>query len=193
MARGSAMIPDDDFIQSDQVPGPSKEEIRCLVMCKAMITSDDVVVDVGCGSGGFTVESAQLAKKVIALDKNPEAIKITSKNIKKHDLEEKVQLIKGDALKVIEKLDFIDVLLVGGSSGDLSQIISKGIEKLTPNGRIVITSILLETRVEAVQTLKNMGLSPEVVEVTIAKGKIIQRGTMMMGRNPITIIYSVKK
>lgn len=57
------MIPDDDFIQSDQVPGPSKEEIRCLVMCKAMITSDDVVVDVGCGSGGFTVESAQLAKK----------------------------------------------------------------------------------------------------------------------------------
>jgi cobalt-precorrin-6B (C15)-methyltransferase len=193
MARGSAMIPDDDFIQSDQVPGPSKEEIRCLVMCKAMITSDDVVVDVGCGSGGFTVESAQLAKKVIALDKNPEAIKITSKNIKKHDLEEKVQLIKGDALKVIEKLDFIDVFLVGGSSGDLSQIISKGIEKLTPNGRIVITSILLETRVEAVQTLKNMGLSPEVVEVTIAKGKIIQRGTMMMGRNPITIIYSVKK
>jgi cobalt-precorrin-6B (C15)-methyltransferase len=193
MARGSAMIPDDDFIQSDQVPGPSKEEIRCLVMCKAMITSDDVVVDVGCGSGGFTVESAQLAKKVIALDKNPEAIKITSKNIKKYDLEEKVQLIKGDALKVIEKLDFIDVLLVGGSSGDLSQIISKGIEKLTPNGRIVITSILLETRVEAVQTLKNMGLSPEVVEVTIAKGKIIQRGTMMMGRNPITIIYSVKK
>jgi cobalt-precorrin-6B (C15)-methyltransferase len=193
MARGSAMIPDDDFIQSDQVPGPSKEEIRCLVMCKAMITSDDVVVDVGCGSGGFTVESAQLAKKVIALDKNPEAIKITSKNIKKYDLEEKVQLIKGDALKVIEKLDFIDVFLVGGSSGDLSQIISKGIEKLTPNGRIVITSILLETRVEAVQTLKNMGLSPEVVEVTIAKGKIIQRGTMMMGRNPITIIYSVKK
>ncbi|HHT18729.1 MAG: precorrin-6Y C5,15-methyltransferase (decarboxylating) subunit CbiT [Euryarchaeota archaeon] len=187
------MIPDDDFIQSDQVPGPSKEEIRCLVMCKAMITSDDVVVDVGCGSGGFTVESAQLAKKVIALDKNPEAIKITSKNIKKYDLEEKVQLIKGDALKVIEKLDFIDVFLVGGSSGDLSQIISKGIEKLTPNGRIVITSILLETRVEAVQTLKNMGLSPEVVEVTIAKGKIIQRGTMMMGRNPITIIYSVKK
>ncbi|HHY00952.1 MAG TPA: precorrin-6Y C5,15-methyltransferase (decarboxylating) subunit CbiT [Methanothermobacter sp.] len=187
------MIRDDDFIQSDQVPGPSKEEIRCLVMCKAMITSADLVVDVGCGSGGFTVESAQLAKKVIALDKNPEAIKITSKNVKKHELEEKVQLIKGDALKVIQKLDPFDVLLVGGSSGDLSQIISKGIEKLKKDGRIVITSILLETRVEAVQTLKKMGLSPEVVEVTIAKGKIIKRGTMMMGRNPITIICAVKK
>ena len=57
----------------------------------------------------------------------------------------------------------------------------------------MITSILLETRVEAVQTLKKMGLSPEVVEVTIAKGKIIKRGTMMMGRNPITIICAVKK
>ena len=29
------MIPDDEFIQSKKVPGPTKEEIRCLVMCKA--------------------------------------------------------------------------------------------------------------------------------------------------------------
>jgi cobalt-precorrin-6B (C15)-methyltransferase len=33
---------------------------------------------------------------------------------------------------------------------------------------------------------------PDVVEVTIAKGKITDRGTMMMGRNPITIISAVK-
>ncbi|HOI41294.1 MAG TPA: precorrin-6Y C5,15-methyltransferase (decarboxylating) subunit CbiT [Methanobacterium sp.] len=187
------MIPDEEFIQSDSVPGPSKEEIRCLVMCKAMINSEDVVVDVGCGSGGFTVESALRGKKVIALDKNPEAIEITSKNVQKHNIQDKVQLIEGDALKVIEQLEPFDVLLVGGSSGDLPQIIDIGIWKLKKKGRILITSILLETRVEAVQTLKNLGLYPEVVEVTIAKGKLMERGTMMMGRNPITIISAVKK
>jgi len=187
------MIPDEEFIQSDSVPGPSKEEIRCLVMCKAMINSEDVVVDVGCGSGGFTVESALRGKKVIALDKNPEAIEITSKNVQKHNIQDKVQLIEGDALKVIENLDPFDVLLVGGSSGDLPQIIDMGIGKLKKNGRILVTSILLETKAEAVQKLKNLGLHPEVVEVTIAKGKIMERGTMMMGRNPITIVSAVLK
>jgi cobalt-precorrin-6B (C15)-methyltransferase len=81
---------------------------------------------------------------------------------------------------------------VGGSSGDLPLIIKEGYEKLKKKGRIVITSILLETRVEAVSALKKIGMTPDVVEVTIAKGKHTERGTMMMGRNPITIISAVK-
>lgn len=193
MARGDPMITDDNFIQSSDVPGPTKEEIRCLVMCKAQISSGDVVVDVGCGSGGLTVESAQRAKKVIALDKNPEAINITSKNLIKHEIQNKVELIEGDALNIIKDLNPFDVLVVGGSSGDLPNIIIQGYEKLKTNGKMVITSILLETRVEAVKTIEKLGMMPDVVEVTIAKGKIIDRGTMMVGRNPITIISAIKK
>jgi cobalt-precorrin-6B (C15)-methyltransferase len=192
MAGRDPMIPDDEFIQIKNVPGPTKEEVRCLVMCKARISSQDTVVDVGCGSGGLTLESAQRALNVIALDKNPEAINLTRKNLEKHGLTYNVQLLEGDALQVLEGINSFDVLLVGGSSGDLPIIIKQGYEKLEKNGRIVITSILLETRVEAVNTIKNIGLVPDVVEVTIAKGKITERGTMMMGRNPITIISAVK-
>ncbi len=186
------MIFDDDFIQSSEVPGPTKEEVRCLVMCKAQISSEDIVLDVGCGTGGLTVESALRAKKVIAVDKNPEATKLTLKNLEKHNLQNNVQIIDGDALNIIEDLTPFDVLLVGGSSGDLPMIISLGYQKLKKNGRILVTSILLETRVEAVETLKKLGMTLDVVEVTIAKGKLMERGTMMMGRNPITIISAVK-
>ena len=146
------MIRDEEFIKSEAVPGPTKEEIRCLVMCKGQIAHQDVVLDVGCGTGGLSVESARRAKKVIALDKNPEAIEITRKNLEKLDLIHKVQLLEGDAISLMEKVDSFDVLLVGGSSGDLTQIIKKGYEKLKPNGRIVVTSILLETRLQAVET-----------------------------------------
>ncbi len=186
------MIPDDEFIQIKNVPGPTKEEVRCLVMCKAQISSEDTVVDVGCGSGGLTLESAQRALNVIALDKNPEAIDLTRKNLKKHGLTNNVQLIEGDALQILESINSFNVLLIGGSSGDLPLIIQQGYEKLEKNGRIVITSILMETRVEAVKSIKKIGMVPDVVEVTIAKGKITERGTMMMGRNPITIISAVK-
>ncbi|NYB52428.1 MAG: precorrin-6Y C5,15-methyltransferase (decarboxylating) subunit CbiT [Methanobacteriaceae archaeon] len=187
------MIKDEDFIQSEKVPGPTKEEVRCLVMCKARISSNDVVLEVGCGTGGLTVQSAMRAKEVISIDKNPEAISLTQRNIIKHGLLEKVKLIEGDALSVMKEITSFDVVLVGGSSGDLPLIINEGFQKLNPKGRIVVTSILLETRVEAVRTFKKLSVIPDVVEITFAKGKVTNRGTMMMGRNPITIVSATKK
>ena len=186
------MIPDENFIQIPGVPGPTKEEIRCLVMCKAQISNSDVVVDVGCGSGGMTAESALRARKVYAIDKNPDAVKLTQKNLKQHGISEKVQLIEGDALEILDELQGFDILLVGGSNGDLPLIISLGYEKLKKGGKIIVSSILIESRVEAVDTLKKLGMEPEIIEIFIAKGKIISRGTMMMGRNPITIISAIK-
>ena len=186
------MIPDENFICVPEVPGPTKEEIRCLVMCKAQITNNDVVVDVGCGSGGITVESALRAKKVYAIDKNTDAVKLTKDNLINHKVSGKVQLMEGDALEILDDLQSFDVLLVGGSSGDLPLILSLGYEKLKKGGKIIVLSILLETKVEAVDTLKKLGMKPEIIEIFIAKGKIMSRGTMMKGRNPITIISSVK-
>ena len=186
------MIPDKDFIKNPEVPGPTKEEIRCVVMCKSKVSSDDVVVEIGCGTGGLTLEFAKRAKMVYAIDKDVEAVKITRENLKKFGREEKVQVIPGDALDVLENITSFDILMIGGSSGDLPSIMEKGYEKLKINGRILVTSILLETRVEAVKTMQAMGMVPDVVDISISKGKIIERGTMMLGNNPVTIVSAEK-
>ena len=39
------MISDENFIKNPNVPGPTKEEIRCLVMCKSQVKPKDVVVE----------------------------------------------------------------------------------------------------------------------------------------------------
>ena len=64
------MINDQNFIKIPDVPGPTKEEIRCLVICKSSVKSEDVVVDIGCGTGGLTVEFAKRAKTVYSIDLN---------------------------------------------------------------------------------------------------------------------------
>lgn len=186
------MIPDEDFIIKKDVPGPTKEEIRCLVMCKSKVSEDDIVVDVGCGTGGLTVEFAKKAKMVYAVDKNSDALELTEKNLKKHELRKKVELIEGEALAVLDRIPNFDVLMVGGSSGNLPSIIKKGYEKLKDNGRIVITAILLETRFEAIKNMQDLGMVPDVAEVSISKGKFIDRGTMMLSRNPVAIISARK-
>jgi len=186
------MIKDQDFIKNPDVPGPTKEEVRCLVMCKSGVSKDDVVVDIGCGTGGLTVEFAKRAKFVYSIDTNPKAIETTIKNLEKHDVIDNVKVIEGDGLDVLNDLETYDLLMIGGSSGKLPQIIKRGYEKLNTGGRIVITAILLETRVDAVSTLKKLSFKPDVVDVAISKGELTERGTMMFAKNPITIISAQK-
>lgn len=186
------MIPDSSFISSNDVPGPTKEELRCIIICKSKVSSNDTVVDIGCGTGGLTVEFAKRAQIVYAIDKNMEALKLTQKNLQKHNLTNKVQLLHKNALKALRDIEDIDILMIGGSGGDLSLIIEKGYKKLKKDGRIIITSILLETPTEAIKTLKNLEMSIEVVNVSISKGKMMDRGTMMFANNPITIITAQK-
>ena len=186
------MIPDDDFITHENVPGPTKEEIRCLVMCKSNASQNDTVVDIGCGTGGLTLEFAKRSRIVYAVDKDKNALKTTAKNLKKHNLDKKVQLIHKDALEALSDIETFDILMIGGSGGDLPILIEEGYKKLKINGKIIVTSILLETPAEAIKTMKKLHMNIDVVDVSISKGTILERGTMMLARNPITIVTGKK-
>ncbi|MBC7101008.1 precorrin-6Y C5,15-methyltransferase (decarboxylating) subunit CbiT [Methanothermobacter tenebrarum] len=183
------MIPDEDFIKDDRVPGPTKEEIRCLVLCKADPNGGETVADVGCGTGGFTLEFAKRANRVYAIDKNPQAIKITRENLIKHGLGENVELINDDAEEALKEIGDLDIIVIGGSGGRLSKIIKVGARKLKGHGRIIVTSILLETKIEAIQTFKKLGFEYGIIDVNIARGHPLERGTMMLANNPISIIW----
>ena len=68
-----------------------------------------VVVDIGCGTGGLTVEFAKRAKTVYSIDINPMAIKTTIENIQKHDVEKNVEIIEANGLYVLDELGNFDI------------------------------------------------------------------------------------
>lgn len=185
------MFKDSDFKTSPNVPGPTKEEIRCLVICKSNVKKDDIVVEIGCGTGGLTLEFAKRSKKVYSTDKNPEAVKITRENLLEQELLDNVNLYEEDALSLLESAPKFDILMIGGSGGDLYPIIEKASTKLNPGGRIIVTAILMETKTQSISKLKELGFKVEIIEVNISKGRIIDRGTMMFSQNPIAIIYTI--
>jgi cobalt-precorrin-6B (C15)-methyltransferase len=186
------MIRDADFYKDPQVPGPSKEEIRCLVMCKADVADDEVVLEVGCGTGGLTVELSRRAAKVYAVDKNPQALEVTRTNLRKLNPKGRVELLLGDALEVMEDLPAYDLLVVGGSGGELEEIIKKAHQQLKPAGRVIVTAILLETKLYSLKIMENLGMDPQLVEVFVARGQPTPLGTMMQGQNPVAIIQGTK-
>jgi cobalt-precorrin-6B (C15)-methyltransferase len=189
-------IPDDLFNQSDEVPGPTKEEIRVVTISKARLCEGSVVIDVGCGTGGLTVEAAlQVAPKgkVYAIDEDAAAIQLTKSNVEKFGVEDNVVVAGGKAPEALQSLPKADAVLIGGGSGALREILRISNDKLKANGRIVINAILLETASTAIDELKALNFKDiDVALVSVAKGKQINSGTMMMARNPITIVSATK-
>jgi len=188
-------IPDELFLQSDRVPGPTKEEIRVITISKARLREGFCVVDVGCGTGGLTVEAALQVGykgKVFAIDEDEDAVGLTKANLAKFDAQDVVQVIHGKAPEVMRNLPQVDAVIIGGSSS-LREVIRSSYEKLKENGRIVINAILLETGYTALDEIKKLGFKDvDVTLVSVAKGREVDSGTMMLARNPITIISATK-
>ena len=188
-------IPDELFLQSDGVPGPTKEEIRVITISKARLHEGFYVVDVGCGTGGLTVEAALQVGykgKVFAIDEDKGAVELTKANLAKFDAQDIAQVIHGKAPEVMRNLPKVDAVIIGGSSS-LREVIRSSYDKLKENGRIVINAILLETGYTALDEIKKLNFKDvDVTLVFVAKGREVDSGTMMLARNPITIISATK-
>jgi cobalt-precorrin-6B (C15)-methyltransferase len=126
------------------------------------------------------------------MDDDEEAVRLTKGNVAKFDAQDIVQVIHGKAPEAMSNLPKVDAVIVGGSSS-LREVIRASYEKLKENGRIVINAILLETGYAALDEIKKLNFKDiDVVVVSVAKGKEVNSGTMMLARNPITIISATK-
>jgi cobalt-precorrin-6B (C15)-methyltransferase len=187
-------IPDEYFERTEKVP-ITKEEIRTIQLSKARLKPGFTVFDVGCGSGSISIEAAiQIEKtgKVIAIDYDENAVELTKKNIEKFGISN-ISVIHGNAKEKILELEKADSIFIGGTGGDTKEIVQLAEDKLNPGGRIVIGIILIETLYSVLDILDNLNFdSIDITQVTISKSKKTTKGTMMLARNPVTIISATK-
>ena len=187
-------IPDEYFERTENVP-ITKEEIRVIQISKARLKPGQIVYDIGCGSGSISVEAAlqvESSGKVLAVDYDENAIELTKKNMKKFDLSN-ISMIYGNAKEKILELEEADTIFIGGTGGDTKEIVELSENKLKSGGRIVIGIILIETLYSVLQILDKLKFeSVDITQVTISKSRKTSTGTMMLARNPVTIISATK-
>ena len=153
------------------------------------------MLDIGCGSGSITDEAGlqvESSGQVVAVDFDPDAIELTKTNLKKFDVENAV-LILGDAKEKIFELPEADAIFIGGTGGDTQKILQLCEDKLKSGGRIVIGIILIETLYAVLQTIEKLKFdSIDITQITIGKSRKTSTGTMMLARNPVTVISATK-
>ncbi|MDR2707145.1 MAG: precorrin-6Y C5,15-methyltransferase (decarboxylating) subunit CbiT [Nitrososphaerota archaeon] len=188
-------VPDEYFFVDENVPGPTKEEVRVLTISKSRLNEGDVVIDVGCGTGGLTVEAALqvgVHGKVYAFDDDVAAVALTQRNVEKFGVNDRVVVKLGNVPECLSGFPVVDAVLVGGTA-NLRKILGAVQTRLKLGGRVVVNAILLETAVVAVDELRALGFENiDVTHVSVSKGKQIKSGTMMLARNPITIVSALK-
>ena len=188
-------IPDEEFERTESVP-ITKEEIRAIQISKGRLSAGQTVLDIGCGSGSVTVEAAiqvEESGKVIGVDIDPNAIELTEKNLKKFGISN-YTLIEGNAKEKIFDLPQADTVFIGGTGGDTKDIVELCQDKIKSGGRIVIGVILIETLYSVLQTIEKLDFeSVDITQITIGKSRKTKTGTMMLARNPVTVISATKK
>lgn len=64
-------------------------------------------------------------------------------------------MISGKAPEVLEKLPDPDCIFVGGSNGDIYEIIRISLNKLSPLGNLVINAVTIDNVSQIYQSFKN--------------------------------------
>ncbi len=186
-------IADEEFIR-DKVP-MTKEEIRILTMCKAKIRPDNIIWDIGAGTGSLSIEAALLASQgeVYAIEKKDLAVDLLHQNIAKFKLEDKVKVIATEAPKGLDELPNCDVVFIGGSGKHMFEILDIIDSKLNEGGRIIVNAVTIQTISEITTYMKQKeSYTYEAIQVQVNRLRQIGSYDMFNAQNPVYIVTCKK-
>ncbi len=189
--RRSLGLPDDAFEQRRPSKGQiTKREVRAVSLYSMGLRADSVVWDIGAGTGSVSVESALIANRgqVFSIERDTDFLPLLEANVAQWGAEN-VHIVAGEAPGVLEDLPSPDSVFVGGSGGNLSEILEYTVTRLNPDGTIVVNLAVLERTSETYRQLTRLGLSADITQVAASMGKKMPDGAVRMeSLNPVFIV-----
>jgi precorrin-6B C5,15-methyltransferase / cobalt-precorrin-6B C5,C15-methyltransferase len=124
--------------------------------------------------------------KVYAIEKEEAALELIAKNKKKFKTPN-LEIIAGKAPDAIRGLPVPTHAFIGGSSGNMRDIIRALLEK-NPSIRIVANSVTLETLTEILVCSKDLEIEQEeIICVSVARSRVVGGYNLMTSQNPVYI------
>ena len=178
-------LSDEDF-ERDKTP-MTKEEIRVLILHKMKLHPDDIVWDIGAGTGSVSIECARQVPfgTVHSVERNETAVKLIYKNKEKFSADN-LFIYEGDAAKTACTLPEPDKVFIGGSGKELSQILET-IAAFPKKIKVVISAVTIETIAEANELLGKYDTDFDVIQATVGRGRKIGNYHIMDTNNPVMI------
>ena len=167
----------------DARAGPTKPEVRAVLLSKLGLRSTDHFAEVGSCTGAVTIEAARRAGRVTALERKPERIETTRKNLAANDVNGDVDLREAEAPKGLP--ENADVLFIGGSR-NYKAVLDHAVE--TEVDRVVMNVSRLEVAGSATEAFRERDLLEEVVQFQVSHGYELAGATSFNSDNPVYML-----
>lgn len=143
LSRASG-LPDDVFAHDGQI---TKRPVRALTLSALAPRPNELLWDIGAGSGSISVEWCLAGGRAIAFEQHAQRAANITQNSADFGLSHRMQVIHGDALSNLPKDLMPDAVFIGGGGSQtmfdhLFQILSQG-TRLVANGVTLETESLL--------------------------------------------------
>lgn len=182
-------LSDEDF-ERDKTP-MTKEEIRVLILHKMKLVPEDIVWDIGAGTGSVSIECARQVPfgQVHAVEKNEQAIGLIKKNKEKFSADN-LTIWEGDASDQVNKLPVPTKVFVGGSGGKLEKILET-IAAFESPVQVTVSAVTLETIAETSEILGRYDPEYDLIQATVGRGRKIGHYHIVDTNNPVMIFTAL--
>lgn len=172
----------------------TKQEARALSLAKLRLAPDAVVWDIGAGSGSVGLEAARLAPlgHVWAIEKNADDAANARANAERFRVGN-YTLAEGKAPTHLDTWPDPDAVFIGGSGGELEQLIRLILGRLKPGGRLVMNFVTLENLAAATAALAAAGVPWDVVMLQASRSQPILDMHRLAAQNPVWIVTAKKE
>lgn len=175
----------------------TKQEVRAVSLARLQLRRDSIVWDIGAGSGSVGLEAARLCPQghVYAIEKNDDDAAIAARNRAAFALSNHT-LVQGKAPAGLDAWPDPDAIFIGGSGGELADLIALCLARLRPGGTLVMNFVTLENLATATAALTAAGPDKvcwDVLQLQAARSKPILHMHRMAAENPVWIVSARKE
>ncbi len=141
--------------------GTHETTMMCIEMLEKYIKENDVVYDIGTGSGILAISASKLgAKNVIGVDLNEIAVEAARENVKRNEIDN-VKIIHGNLVDVLNgKANIVVANIIADVIIDLSNKVDR---YLVNDGLFIASGIIKDRKDDVIKALKSQGFN--VLEV----------------------------
>ncbi|WP_250656029.1 precorrin-6y C5,15-methyltransferase (decarboxylating) subunit CbiE [Alkalimarinus coralli] len=190
---------EDALFETGKAPGKgliTKKEVRLAILSQLAPKAGDIGWDIGAGCGSVAIEWARWNPNgtVFAVENNAERLSYCSANQTTFGVVNNLHIIDGTAPDACDSLPDPDAVFIGGSGGQLEQILNTALSRLKPAGKVVASAVTETTKATLIQFAEQTpaSVSVEWSQIALSRGDSIAGQLVMRPQLPVTLLTLTK-
>ena len=171
----------------------TKREVRLAVLSLLQPSRGDVAWDVGAGCGGIAVEWAYWNKagQIHAIEHNDQRFDCLQQNTQRFGVVDNLIPLQGRAPAVLDSLPQANKVFIGGSDGEMSELLAFCWMQLPANGVLVVSAVMEKTKQQLLtfrDELLMVGTANiETSQIAISRGEELAGQLVYRPNLPVTL------